>query len=191
MLAFLQSLVNILLFRAGPQDMPSSWTLLKLTGLAALVTAAATATGMLNLGFAPALLASAAKVGVYALIVFLLLKSGGKPERWIQTMIALYGTLAITNLISLPFLPDLQEVEEGKFVIVPGAGVMIVAVIEIWFLVILARTLRDALEIRTGQAILLTILIIIIETMVLSSLTGTLGIQSEAEIIGIGIPEPR
>ncbi len=189
MLAFLQSLVNILLFRAGPQDMPSSWPLLKLTAVAALLTATATATGMLNLGFPQALLASAAKAGVYALLIFLLLKSGSKPERWIQTMIALFGTLAITNLLSLPFLPELQEVEAGKFVIVPGAGVMIVAVIEIWFLIILARTLRDALETRIGQAILLTVVIIIIETMVLSSLTNALGIRSESVIIGIGIPE--
>ena len=144
MLAFLQSLVNVLLFRAGPQDVPSSWYLLKISAGASLLTAAATAVGMLNLGITQALITSVAKILVYALLVYLLLKSSKKPERWLQTMITLYGTLAITNAISIPFVPDLQEVEEGKYVIVPGYGVMIVAALEIWFLVILARTLRAA-----------------------------------------------
>lgn len=190
MLAFLQSLVNVLLFRAGPQDVPSSWYLLRISAGASLLTAAATAVGMLNLGITQALITSVAKILVYALLVYLLLKSSKKPERWLQTMITLYGTLAITNAISIPFVPDLQEVEEGKYVIVPGYGVMIVAVLEIWFLVILARTLRAALETRTSHAILLTIMILMVETVVLSSLSGVLGIRSEAVIVGIGMPEP-
>ena len=190
MLAFLQSLINILLFRAGPQDIPSSRYLLKATALASLLAATATSVGMLNLGVGQALITAVSKLAVYSGVIFLLLKSGGKPERWVQTMTALLGVLAITNVLSIPFLPELQEVEEGKYVIVPGYGVMIVAAIEIWFLAVLVRTLRDAMEIRVGQAILLTILLIIVETVALSSLSNTLGIRSESVIVGIGMPEP-
>ena len=168
--------------------MPASWQILKATALVCFISVAATAISMLNLNTSHALLIAAGKVTVYLALIYLLLKSAGKSERWVQTMIALLGALTLTNLISLPFLPELQAIGEGKHAIVPGKGVFLVGTLEIWFLAIMVRVLRDSLEIRVGQAILLTISIIIIETLTLSALSNALGLSSESIVIAIEDP---
>lgn len=173
MFNLIQPFINLLLFRAGPQDMPASNTMLKITILACFVTDIIGAIGLLGLTLSAVL--SAGQIMLYSAFIFLLLKINNKTERWQQTLIALFGALALINLASYPFIQNLNLISEGKLVLTPG--LLIVAALQLWFFVVMARILRDAIDVTMGRAILLTFLIINIVPLVLSSVVGALGLS--------------
>jgi hypothetical protein len=171
--ALIQPFINLLMFRAGPQDMPASNNALKISMLTCFLTDILGAAGMLGLKLA--LVLSAGQIALYAGFIFLLLKINQKTERWLQTLTALFGALALINLASYPFIHNLNLFADGKLALTPG--ILIVAVLQLWFFAVMARVLRDAIEIRIGRAILLTFLIINIVPLVLSSVVGVLDLS--------------
>ncbi len=173
MFALIQPFINLLLFRAGPQDMPASNAILKIAIFACFVTDILGAIGLLGLTLSAVL--SIGQIVLYAAFIYLLLKINKKTERWLQTLTALFGALALINLASYPFIQNLNLFSEGKLVLTPG--ILIVAVLQLWFFIVMARILRDALEITMGRAVLITFLIVNIVPLVLSSVISTLGLS--------------
>ena len=173
MFALIQPFINLLLFRAGPQDMPASNTVLKATILACFITDIIGAIGLLGLTLSAVL--SAGQIVLYAGFIYLLLKINNKTDRWLQTLTALFGALALINLASYPFIQNLNLLSEGQLVLTPG--ILIVAALQLWFFIVMARVLRDAIEVTMGRAILLTFLIINVVPLVLSSIIGMLGLS--------------
>jgi len=171
--ALIQPFINLLMFRAGPQDVPASNTVLKVTILACFITDVIGAIGLLGLTLAAVL--STGQIVLYAGFIYLLLKINSKTERWLQTLTALFGTLALINLASYPFIQNLNLISEGQLVLTPG--ILIVAALQLWFFIVMARILRDAIEITLGRAMLLTFLIINIVPLVLSAVIGALGLS--------------
>lgn len=153
--------------------MPASNNILRYAIIACFVTDILGAVGMLGLTLSVVL--SAGQIALYSGFIFLLLKINNKNERWLQTLIALYGALALINLVSYPFIQNLNLFNEGNLVLTPG--LLIVAILQLWFFIVMARILRDALEIKMGRAVLLTFLIINIVPVVLSSVIGVLGLS--------------
>ena len=172
MFALIQPFINVLLFRAGPQDMQASMGMLKFTLIACFLSDVIGASS--TLGLSTSMVLSAGQIALLGLFVFLLLKINKKDDRWLQTLIAIFGALAIINLATYPFLRNLNLFSDGKLVLT--AGLMIVAALQLWFFIVLARILKDALEVRMARAVLLTFLIINIVPMVLSMLVGVLGL---------------
>lgn len=154
--------------------MPASKSFLQFAIIACFVTDTVGAVSVLGLNFAVVL--SAGQIALYSTFIFLLLKINGKTERWLQTLTALFGALALVNLASYPFIQNLNFFQDGKFVVTPG--LLIVAALQLWFFIVMARILRDALEVTMGRALLLTFLIINIVPLVLSSLIGVLGLDA-------------
>lgn len=181
MFALIQPFINLLLFRASPQDIPASSRALKYVILACFLTDIIGAVSLLGLNLASIL--SAGQIVLYSSFIYLLLKINQKTERWLQTLTALFGVLALINIASYPFIQNLDLFSEGKLVL--SSGVLIVAALQLWFFIIMARILRDAVEVTMGRAILLTFLIINIVPLVLSSVIGVLGL-SPALPIDIG-----
>lgn len=175
MLALIQPFLNLLFFRAGPQDMPASTSALKFTIIACFLTDVIGATN--TLGLSTSMLLSAGQIALLGVFVFLLLKINQKDERWLQTLTALFGALAIINLVTYPFIRNLDLFVDGQMVLTPN--ILIVAALQLWFFIVMARILRDALEIRMVRAVLLTFLIINIVPMLLSMLVGALGLTPE------------
>ncbi len=172
MFALIQPFINVLLFRAGPQDMQASTSMLKFTLVACFLTDIIGASS--TLGLSTSVVLSAGQIALLGLFVFLLLKINKKEERWLQTLVALFGALAIINLATYPFLRNLNLFSDGKLVLT--GSLMIVAALQLWFFIVMARILKDALEVRMARAVLLTFLIINIVPMVLSMLVGALGL---------------
>jgi len=180
LLALIQPYFQVLMFRAGPQDMPASLSALKFTLIACFLTDVIGATGSLGMG--SSMFLSAGQIALMAVFVFLLLKINKKEERWLQTLIALFGALALINLATYPFIRNLDLFEDGKLVL--SGAIMVVAGLQLWFFIVMAKILKAALEVTMGRAVLLTFLIINIVPMVLSMLMGILGLTPA--IIGDG-----
>lgn len=173
MISFIQPFINLLLFRAGPQDIPASESVLKFVLISCFVTDVLGALG--TLGMTTSIILSAGQIGLLGGFVYLLLKIHQKSERWLQTLTAIFGSLALINLISLPFIQNLQLLKEGQLILTPN--LLLVGALQLWFFITMARILRDAIEIRMGRAVLLTFLMVNIVPIVLSAFIGALGIE--------------
>lgn len=172
MFALIQPFINLLLFRAGPQDMPASQGVFKATVVACFLSDIIGASATLGMG--TSILLSAGQIALLGIFVYLLLKINKKESRWVQTLSALFGSLTLINLATFPFVRNLTLFVDGQLVM--SGNILIVAALQLWFFIVMARILRDALEIRMGRAVLLTFLIINVVPLVLSMLIGSIGL---------------
>lgn len=180
MSTLIQPFINLLLFRAGPQDMPASISFLRITLFACF---AASMLGFLKtLSIGVAIVLSGGQIALLAGFIYILLKSGQKQARWVQTLTAIFGALAITNFASIPFIEGITQLENGELTIT--SKMMVVAVLHIWFFITMVRVMRDALEITLGRAIWLTLLANIIVPVLLSMIIGAMGL--DAQILNAG-----
>lgn len=154
----LRLILDICLLRGRTQDLPVSGSLVVQAALASMaVDFLGLADPDVGLGH---FLFVFTRPLMYGLALWLVLKGRGFPERWWQAAAAMFSVLAIFTLVRLPLLPALgQAVSEG-----PGATwpwqVFASLAIEIWFLVVMARILREALEIRMPLAVLSAVVMV-------------------------------
>lgn len=142
--------VDICLLRAGPQDLPASLFLVLLTGVISVVTG----TLVIVESFATLGDALAAQLlDILLLLGFLrlALQRTGKPERFLQTTSALFGTGVLLNLIMMP-LQLLEPTDSSGFGISNLGGLFYLLLI-LWALVITGHIFRQALEVRMAAAI--------------------------------------
>lgn len=136
-MALIRLFLEICLFTKGPQNVPGSRLLLCLALFAyALV-------GMLILLMNFDLLTSGLQVlveaGLLAVFTLLALYLSGKTERWLKTMIALYGTDALVSILAIPVLlwlelnPDVLPV------------FLLLGALMLWHLVVVGHIFRHAL----------------------------------------------
>lgn len=176
MTSIIQPFINLLLFRAGPQDIPASHQILKIVLISCFVTDVLGAMG--TLGLSMSMLLSAGQLALLSVFVYFLLKLHQKSERWLQTITAVFGALTLINLASLPFIQNLNILAGGQLIITPK--LLIVGVLQLWFFIVMARILRDAAEISMGRALLLTFLLVNIIPILLSLFIGALGFEPQA-----------
>jgi hypothetical protein len=140
----LQVLVDITRMKRGPEDLPVS------TGLLAMLVLASIASDALLLNILPQPLEGNAAVliaiglGVMFGWTLLVLQVAGKPERYIQTMTAIFGfqlVMAPALIFSGWFIVTYQTDPTWQ---VPALGLRLI--VGTWALVVLARILRSATE---------------------------------------------
>lgn len=141
---FLKNILDICLLRGRVQDLPASTRLLAVTGLASVVVNSLSIPEQ-NLGIAQILFVALQPV-LFGAVIFALLRLRGFPERWVQTMTALYAVDAVFSLLKLPFLSEMMDMMKQG----PGAefrweGVLVLF-LGGWLLLITARILREATE---------------------------------------------
>ena len=143
-MAFLRLILDICLLRGKPQDLPTSHTLLVLAALAGV------AVDFLSLpepGFdLGRLLFVISQAVLFGAGLWLLLKLRGFAVRWTQTATALYAANAVFSLLLLPLIPALAEMLEAGPPASLGWQGMLMMVLSGWFLAVMARVLREALE---------------------------------------------
>jgi hypothetical protein len=149
----LQLFVDILLLRAGPQDVPASSVLLALA-----VLASASASWLLALeAFAGphAFARVAVELGLMAGLLLALLGFHGRGTRFPQTFTALCGTGAMLALLAWPlFGIALGRPRGDEF----GALAMLMLwVIYAWNIVVIGHILRHALDSGLARGILLAL----------------------------------
>jgi hypothetical protein len=164
----LQVLVDITRMKRGPEDLPVS------TGLLAMLVVASIVADVVLLNILPkplegnAAVLIAIGVGVMFGWTMLVLRVAGKPERYIQTMTAIFGF----QLVMAPIL-----IFSGWFMVTyqadpawqaPAVGLRLI--VEIWALVVLARILRSATEWPMFACVMLAITTELLAYMIIISL---------------------
>ncbi len=170
MLQFIKTLWNICLLRGGPQDVPYSAT---------LVTAIVTIHYCLTVffiawthGISNGLGMAAMLVGVSFAAIFLVLRMRKVPERFVQTVSALFGTSIILSLMALPLLIMVATMAQmaGGSMIMLGQWVGIA--VEIWILIVAGHIFRNALAIPLFVGVILSIGIALLNAIVVRAMMG-------------------
>jgi hypothetical protein len=160
----LRLLIDICLFRAKPQDLPTSRQLLAMTVAAGvLVDVLSLPDGRLDPGRWLFILLQA---GLFAAGVWLVLRSRGMTTRWTQTATALFAANAFFSLLLLPLMPALVEMMQAGPQAVPNWQAYVMLAVSGWFLAVMARVLREALETSMGLSLIITLALIFTVRMV-------------------------
>ena len=142
--SLLRLFLDICLLRGRAQDLPTSTNLMAGTALASVaIDFFSLPHEARNPGH---LLFVASQVALFGLAVWLLLRQRGFPERWTQTLTALFAVNAAFSLVLMPFLPALAEMIKQGSGVAPGWQVYLALGLTAWFLAVMARVLHEALE---------------------------------------------
>lgn len=140
-----------------PQDIPESKNLL---------TLCAVVYGFLSILLASmsqpsekAILAGIVEVALIMIFTLAILQASGKSSRWTQTVTALVGTGIIVSIIAFPIyiLVGVGELNELESSTSQTIGLLLLATLACWNIVIMAHILRHALEINFAIAMFLAI----------------------------------
>lgn len=150
MLTVVKRFFDVAVLRGNPQDLPASNALLAATMLVDMVTAYALASRSL-LGVRP--VAVVGHTFLMALLVYILLRWRGYPARFQQTATALFGSGIIATVVAFAAI----HLAGVPFDLTNHKLMMILWLISLWVLAIIAHVLRHALEVSLGMAILITL----------------------------------
>lgn len=173
----LRLLFDICLLRGRTQDLPTSHTLLALTALAGILV------DYLSLpshGFEIGrLLFVVSQTALFGAGLWLVLKWRGFPARWTQTATALFAAKAAFSLLLLPFLPALAEMMKQEPGTSPGWQMYVMLAVSGWFIAVMARVLREAIETSLIGSFVVTLALIFTVRLV--------GLML-APLFGLGVP---
>jgi hypothetical protein len=147
--ALLTLYLDLCRFRAAPQDLPASRTLLWGSALVAIVSAPPGNEGVLS-----AWIAAGLQTVLLGLFVHTLLGLQNRAERWEQTGAAVFGATALINLLAWPVVLWYFRVVETQAAFMPS---LLGLLLSGWYLAVLAHILRHALEVGFGAALLLSV----------------------------------
>lgn len=148
----------ICLLRGRAQDLPTSINLVFSTALASVaIDFISLPDEVRNPGH---LLFVVSQVVLFGAAVWLLLRQRGFPERWTQTITALYAVNAAFSLVLMPFLPALAEMLKQGPGATPGWPAWLALALTAWFLAVMARVLHEALETGMLVSFLLSLAVI-------------------------------
>lgn len=163
---FLSRLIGVVVLRLGPQDLPA--------GTVPLILAIAfylAMTGLMMLIGQPpenplAVLLLAALLPL--VLVRIVLNLRRRPERWAQTLTALYGTSAVISALTLPFAVLANNGE------MPGPAVFASLVLFVWSFAVDGHIWRHALEVGFVTGIAVAVVLFATSLFIINSLAGPL-----------------
>ncbi|MDT8452437.1 MAG: hypothetical protein RQ936_06810 [Gammaproteobacteria bacterium] len=160
-----QKILQLLLLKAVPQDLPcSSRLLLRIIFLyvgSGIVVMGSVAEPALALG---RVVLSLAVISVFS---YVLLSALNMKARYLQTVTALIGTGIIFNLMAWPVL-SFGDIEQASAVAVQLLSLAVIALIS-WEVLVTAHIFRNALDTKMTQAVLLSMALFLV-TLTLSQL---------------------
>lgn len=149
----LKTLLDVCLLRGQPQDLPASMNLLAWCALFSVGV-----DFMIESGQVPVLVRlvfAIAQTAIFGVIIYGVLRVRGKPERFTQSMSALYFA---KGMVSLAAWPVMKQVLAAGVDAAQAWQVLAMAGISVWFIAILANVLRHALEFTLGRALAVSML---------------------------------
>ena len=185
LLLMFRSFFYLCLFRERPENLPASETLL--LGVAAfyVLVQVISQPSSLSSNFAAILLIFSANAVLLAAAWFFILQLRHLTARWKQTATAMFGSLALTNLLAWPFNSDVNESVRGiqsamsDPTFAGGSApdlfmgpILAVTAILVWQLSIQASILRQAIKIHSALSFIIVISYTLIITFVISGLFG-------------------
>jgi len=173
----LRLLIDLFLFRAKPQDLPTSPRLLAMAvAVGVLVDVLSLPDGRLDPGRWLFIIVQA---GLFGLGVWLVLRSRSVTARWTQTATALFAANAFFSLLLLPLMPALVEMMKAGPEAAPGWHAYVMLAVSGWFLAVMARVLREALETSMALSLIITLALIFAVRMLGLLMAPLFGLHGE------------
>ncbi len=161
----IQTLINIALLRAGPQDLPFST---RLMGGALVLTAAINYPVVARYTpQAEPLVQILLLIGYNLVFVTAALRLRDRSQRFVQTATALFGTDVIISLAALPVLFTIGSPTEANALAALSFLVLIG-----WNIAVVNHILRAALDLRTGLTLGITLVYIFGASMFVRAVSG-------------------
>lgn len=160
----LKAFFNVCLLRKAPQDLPKSSVLLTLCLiLYAILDVILTLQTRI---FTDALLVSLMDVGFLMTVTYLILRQHRHPERWNQTMTAMFGSGLILGIFIFPvvYIGVQNQVQSWLQQII----LVLFLVMVIWNIAVLAHILRHAISASMGIGVMIAILYIWMSSLLIT-----------------------
>ena len=161
----IEKIIKMLFLKAAPQDLPYSYSLLLRLLIYYLVIGMIVVNGLIEPALALGRLML--NVGITLFFVYVLLSSFNLSARFVQTASAMIGVGIVFNLLIWPILlygaPEPPESSIAQLVS------MLILMLVSWEVLVGAHILRNAMETRMTQAVLLSMALFIM-TLTLSQL---------------------
>ncbi len=157
MQSFLGTLLQLCMVRGKPQDLPASSQFLVVAMIAYVVTNLIPSFG--HDSFGRLVMLSGAEAFATLGVLWVFLRVSQKSPRFTQAAIAIFGALALAQLITAPFTASFAssfQNSEGGLVIGPDAPLIPLLLLGIWFIAIMANILRHTFETTLFKAVLMT-----------------------------------
>ncbi|MDH4133270.1 MAG: hypothetical protein OEV31_00640 [Gammaproteobacteria bacterium] len=146
--------IELCLMRGRTQDFPTGMRYVWFTGVtSAVIDLFSLPAAEMEIGH---VLFIASQVMLFGAAMWAMLKLRGVPERWMQTVTALYAANVVFSLLLLPFVPALSELVRQGANGVPGWEAYASLVLSVWFLAVMARVVREATDWPLGLSLLAT-----------------------------------
>lgn len=174
MASVLQTLVNMLQLRAGPQDLPASGAVFLGSIVAVMAASLLAVRSLYPLDLA--LVRIGLDLLLQAAFVFAALRWAGHPPRFRQTYAALCGTGALLILLIWPLVDILQDRSPEDTL--AGVALMLLFGIYGWSVAVIGHILRHALDLRMGPAVLLALGYFIGSAAVIETLLPVEGVDA-------------
>lgn len=158
----LKLLLDICLYRKGPQDLPASGFLLRLT--LAVYWVVGTLLQAPDTGWLPAMLQTATELLMSLAVVAVLLYTVGRPQRFLQTATAWLGSDALVSLLGIPPLQLIADIGAG-----PIAGLLWLLLVG-WHIAVMAHIVRHALSQSLPVGFVVAVLYTVVSFQVLAFL---------------------
>lgn len=161
MLAIFRAYLDVTLLRRGPDSLPYSVPLLVLTALAVMLLMVLFPSD-LEASMVQAVIVATFFVMMYCSVIWLVLNASGRTARFVPTMTAVFGAKLLLLLLQLAIL-----LLAGGAVDVTDTGatstpLMLLRLVEIWYVVVLMAILRVAMNIGPLQSFGMVLLISIL-----------------------------
>ena len=154
---------DICLLRAGPQDLPSSLFLLRLTVVVSTVVGV-----LLNLpneDVAQSIAISLFNVVFVSVFLYVSLKLRNRLARFRQSLTALMGTSIIIGMVMMPFIYALVAARvEGS---AAPVALQFFLLLLVWDITVFAHIMRHSLDIRFAYGFLLSLAYLVLSWMLI------------------------
>lgn len=151
-------LIDICLFRAGPEDVPARTGLLQMALLAYLLVGVAI--NLLDTSWTLSLTVSIADLIILLAFIWLLLRGYQHLPRLNQTLTALTGCSVLLGILVMPFLAVFYQYEETESM--ASVLLLLLMAMMLWSLMVTAHILRRALDCSAPVAVGWTVLYVIV-----------------------------
>lgn len=157
----IQRFIEICLFKAGPQDLPTSHWLMKACLLFYFMVGVTV--NRVEYNWEVSSLTSLTDMLVMVFVTLLLLKLRNLLNRYQQTITAMAATGSLIGLVGIPILWFAQTLDEqSQFV---GFAMMLLVMVLFWSMMITAHIFRSALEIKPVTSVMITVVYTIINIL--------------------------
>lgn len=164
----LNTLIQICLFKAKPQDLEASLKLLITAIIASFVVFIIRNSQLI--GNDVLLSLSVAQIILLGAALWLLLMVFAKRERWLQSATALYGCSALILIVVIPVM-----VMTGSDIYLPGSITLpkiIIFLASLWYFIVIIFIFRETLEIKNVFAFVIALIVELMFATILISLFG-------------------